>query len=68
LDQSLRLACQVKIENQGEVVVMVAARPQTRPAQTDTEAELRKKFGSLPLGKKIAPPENYESQVSIGAM
>src|SRR4026207_2464981 len=31
LDQSLRLACQVKIENPGDVVVMSAARPQGRP-------------------------------------
>jgi len=53
LDQSLRLACQVKIENQGDVVVMAAARPQSRPAD-DVEAELRKQFGALPLTKKLA--------------
>ena len=52
LDQSLRLACQVKIENHGEVVVMNATRPQ-RP-EVDTEAELTKRFGALPLGKKLA--------------
>ena len=54
LDQSLRLACQVKIENHGDVVVMAAARPQNRPTSDDTEAELRKKFGALPLTKKLA--------------
>jgi ferredoxin len=55
LNQSLRLACQVKIEYPGEVVVMVAARPEVRPTSAaDTEAELRTKFGALPLGKKIA--------------
>jgi uncharacterized 2Fe-2S/4Fe-4S cluster protein (DUF4445 family) len=55
LDQALRLACQVKIENPGEVVVMVAARPQQRAdTPVETESELRKKFGTLPLGKKIA--------------
>src|ERR687884_584658 len=43
LDQSLRLACQAKIENHGEVVVMVAARPQTR-SQPDNEAEFQTKF------------------------
>jgi ferredoxin len=53
LDQSLRLACQVKIENHGDVVVMAAARPQNRPVD-DTEAELRKHFGALPLTKKLA--------------
>src|SRR6185503_10570545 len=35
LDQSLRLACQVKIENHGEVVVMTATRPQ-RSEPVDT--------------------------------
>jgi ferredoxin len=54
LDQHLRLACQVKIENPGEVVVMVAARPQTRSTPNNSESELRTKFGALPLNKKIA--------------
>lgn len=62
LDQSLRLACQVKIENHGEVVVMVAARPQVRPTNpADTEAELRTKFGGLPLSKKIATLLAFEA-------
>lgn len=52
LDQALRLACQVKIENHGDVVVMTATRPE-RPV-VDTEAELTKRFGALPLGKKLA--------------
>ena len=60
LDQSLRLACQTKIENQGEVIVMVAARPQTRPA-TDTESDLIKKFGTLPLSKKLATLMQFEA-------
>lgn len=54
LDKALRLACQVKIESHGDVVVMVATRPQTRPSANDAEADLRKKFGTLPLTKKIA--------------
>jgi ferredoxin len=54
LQQELRLACHVKLESHGDVVVMAAARPQTRSADTETEAELRKKFGALPLGKKLA--------------
>jgi uncharacterized 2Fe-2S/4Fe-4S cluster protein (DUF4445 family) len=54
LDQALRLACQAKIENHGEVVVMVAARPQTRTQPNDNEAEFRTKFAALPLNKKIA--------------
>ncbi|HEX3252631.1 MAG TPA: 2Fe-2S iron-sulfur cluster-binding protein [Pyrinomonadaceae bacterium] len=61
VDQSLRLACQVKLENQGDVVVMVAARPQTRAAETDTVADLQKKFGALPLRKKIAALVQFEA-------
>jgi ferredoxin len=53
LDQSLRLACQVKIENHGDVVVMTATQSQ-RPAPEDMGSELTKKFGALPLGKKLA--------------
>lgn len=53
LEQALRLACQVKIENHGEVVVMNATRPQTSPP-ADDGSELTKKFGALPLGKKLA--------------
>jgi ferredoxin len=53
LEQSLRLACQVKIENHGDVVVMSAARPQ-RSAPVDDGSELAKRFGALPLGKKLA--------------
>ena len=53
LDQQLRLACQVKIENHGEVVVMAATRPE-RSAPVDMGSELTKKFGALPLGKKLA--------------
>jgi ferredoxin len=53
LDQSLRLACQVKLENHGEVVVMAAARPE-RAAAVDDGSELTKRFGALPLGKKLA--------------
>ena len=53
LDQAYRLACQAKIEHQGDVVVMVNVTPR-RPAPVDTEAELRTKFGALPLGKKLA--------------
>ena len=55
LGQSYRLACQVKIENPGDVVVMVSAvqpRHTTQPAEN--QAELRKKFAGLPLSKKLA--------------
>ena len=61
LDQSLRLACQVKLETPGDVVVMVAARPQTRPSETDAVADLQKRFGALPLRKKIATLMQFEA-------
>ena len=61
LDQNLRLACQVKIENPGEVVVMVATRPQTRATPNNSEAELKTKFGALPLNKKIATLLQFEA-------
>jgi ferredoxin len=54
LDQSLRLACQVKLVNHGDVVVMMAARSHAQPTPTETAADLQKKFGALPLGKKLA--------------
>src|SRR5687768_3401185 len=46
LDQSLRLACQVKLEYPGEVVVMASARKTGAPLR-DTPSELRKEFGAL---------------------
>ena len=61
LEQALRLACQVKIENHGEVVVLVTTRPQTHAAQSDDQSELRKKFGALPLSKKIATLVQFEA-------
>jgi ferredoxin len=55
LDQSHRLACQVKLQFPGEVVVMASARKPGRSGQPrDTASEVRKEFGSLPLSKKLA--------------
>lgn len=60
LDQAYRLACQTKVENHGEVVVMVSAVAPRRP-DVDADAELLKKFGSLPLRKKIAALLQFEA-------
>jgi ferredoxin len=54
LDQSYRLACQAKLENHGDVVVMVSTVTPRQTIPGADEAELRKKFGALPLGKKLA--------------
>jgi len=61
LQQSLRLACQVKLENHGDLVVMVATRPDARPSEADSVAELQKKFGALPLRKKLATLMQFEA-------
>lgn len=54
LAQSYRLACQVKLEFPGEVVVMMSVRKVGSGTPRDTPAELRKEFGSLPLKQKLA--------------
>jgi ferredoxin len=54
VDQSLRLACQVKLEYPGDVVVMASARRTSSAPPRDTTSELRKEFGALPLSKKLA--------------
>ncbi len=54
LDQAFRIACQVKIESAGDLVVKVSSpRPKTASSQA-TESELQKKFSNLTLDKKIA--------------
>ena len=55
LDHDYRLACQAKIENHGDVVVMLSVVPPRSDAPPiDRQAELSQKFGALPLGKKPA--------------
>lgn len=54
LDQSYRLACQVKIESPGEITVNVTSRTVGPGTNVVTDAEVRKKFGELTLQQKIA--------------
>ena len=54
VDQTLRLACQVKLEHHGDVVVMASAQRPTAGAGRDVKSEVRKEFGALPLNQKIA--------------
>ena len=68
LEQALRLACQVKLENHGDVVVLVTTRPHTRPPETEIASDLVKKFGSLPLGKKIATLMQFEAITASEAL
>ena len=54
LAQSHRLACQVKLEFSGDVVVMASARKPGGGTPRDTASELKRDFGSLPLSQKLA--------------
>lgn len=54
LAQSHRLACQVKLQFPGEVVVMATARKPGSGVPRDTASELRRDFGALPLRQKLA--------------
>lgn len=50
-----RLACQAKIERQGELIVMVAEKKQTEEEkQEEINRKRRKEFEELPLEKKVA--------------
>jgi ferredoxin len=54
LAQSHRLACQVKLQYPGDVVVMASARKPSAGTPRDTASELRREFNALPLGQKLA--------------
>ncbi len=54
-----RLACQARIENSGDVVIMteekeVKKEPSVEAADSDTNEQYRKEFAEMPLEKKIA--------------
>jgi uncharacterized 2Fe-2S/4Fe-4S cluster protein (DUF4445 family) len=51
---ALRLACQVKIESAGDIVVAISAFQAKAEPKADQDSEVLKKFGDLPLTKKIA--------------
>src|ERR1043166_3612836 len=52
LTDSLRMACQAKIEGQGDIVLMVTAfRPQEAPP-IDLPSDIEKKFGGASCGRK----------------
>jgi ferredoxin len=54
LAQSHRLACQVKLQFPGDVVVMASARKPGDGTPRDTKSEVTRDFASLPLTQKIA--------------
>ncbi len=61
LAQSVRLACQVKIETAGDLVVTTVARESQPKAPKNEPSDLRKRFGDLPLEQKIATLVQLES-------
>ena len=56
--ESNRLACQTRIENTGEIVIMTKEEPKASEAESakavNSEEEYIKAFGEMPLDKKIA--------------
>jgi Ferredoxin len=62
LADSLRLACQTKIEGQGEIVLTVTSyRPKETVPPIDLSADIEKKFGELSLNQKIAALLKFEA-------
>jgi ferredoxin len=62
LSDSLRMACQAKIEGQGEIVLMVTAyRPHETGPPVDLSSDIEKKFGELSLNQKIAALLKFEA-------
>jgi hypothetical protein len=53
-DQFLRLACQVKIESPGDLVVSVSSRRIGGGSVRSAGTDVRKRFGELTLEQKIA--------------
>jgi len=61
LADSLRLACQTKIEGHGDIVLSVATHHHKGGPVVDLPAELEKKFGELSLNQKIAALLKFEA-------
>jgi ferredoxin len=60
LADSLRLACQAKIEGHGDIVLMVAAHRNQTASAVDPE-DIAKKFGELSLNQKLATLLKFEA-------
>ncbi len=52
--ESLRLACQVKLEGDGEVIIRVVRRPASAESSASPDIDFQKQFSTLSLEKKIA--------------
>jgi len=59
---NLRMLCQMKIEGQGEIVLMVSSyRPKQSQSQPELAADIEKKFAELGLKEKIAALLKFEA-------
>jgi len=62
LNESLRLACQAKIEGQGDIVLSVTThRGQAGAPAVDLPSDIEKKFGELNLSQKMAALLKFEA-------
>jgi ferredoxin len=62
LNNSLRMACQTKIEGQGDIVLMMTAYRTKEPTPgADATSDIEKKFGELSLNQKIAALLKFEA-------
>lgn len=68
LSNQQRLACQVRIEKAGEVVVHInpeKPQPESKPSDVET---MRKKFGELALDKKLITLMQFEAMTMFEAL
>ncbi len=60
-----RLACQTKLEKNGEIVVLTAEKKKTEKTEEEKSEEYREEFSALPLEKKIADLVRLEA-IALG--
>jgi ferredoxin len=61
LADSLRMACQAKIEGHGDIVLMVSAHRTHSPSAAVDPDDIAKKFGELTLNQKIVALLKFEA-------
>lgn len=54
LEKGERLACQAKLEKNGEVVILTAEKKKEEKTEAEQSEDYRERFAALPLEKKIA--------------
>ena len=59
--QTLRLACQTKIEGLGDIIVGTNAERPRAPTPAEDISDIQRKFSDLPLKKKIATLLQFEA-------